>query len=165
MKLGRAGLLSTSSFWQGPDHLLIVEVAGTVEKYRRFYFRDIQAVIIQNTRTRLWWTLGLIMVILFMLAVLVEVDWGLQSHDSPPLYFCVFVAFCLIVALTMNIMRGPTCVVQLRTAVQTQVLPNVTRHKKAAQLVMQLGPAIRAAQATPEAPAPVTDNPAGPVPV
>ena len=103
--------------------------------------------------------------LLFMLAILVQVNWGMQSDDAPAFFICAFLALCLIVALAGLFLSGPTCVVQLRTAVQTQVLPNVTRHKKAAQLVAQLGPAIRAAQATPEAPAAATNNPTGPVPV
>src|SRR5882724_2221817 len=47
LKIGGAGLAGVSSLWLGPDHLLVVEIAGITEKYRRFYFRDIQAVIVE----------------------------------------------------------------------------------------------------------------------
>jgi len=164
LKLGRAGLTSTSSFWQAPDHLLIVEVTGCVEKYRRFYFRDIQAVIIQKTKTRLWWSIGLVMGLLFMLAILVQVNWGMQSDDAPAFFICAFLALCLIVALAGSFLSGPTCTVLIRTAVQTQVLPNINRRKKADKLVEQIGPAIIAAQTTPAAPAATTttaSNPSG----
>jgi len=164
LKLGRAGLTSTSSFWQAPDHLLIVEVTGCVEKYRRFYFRDIQAVIVQKTRTRSLWNVGLIMGLLLMLVILLQVSWDGRSDDAAGLFICAFLAFSLIASLALNLLRGPTCTVLIRTAVQTQVLPNINRRKKADKLVEQIGPAIIAAQTTPAAPAATattTSNPSG----
>ena len=39
--------------WMGSDHLLLVSRAGYTENYKRFYFRDIQAIIIRKTVTSL----------------------------------------------------------------------------------------------------------------
>ena len=39
--------------WLGRDHLLLVSRAGYTENYKRFYFRDIQAIIIRKTVTSL----------------------------------------------------------------------------------------------------------------
>lgn len=174
LKLGRAGLASTSSFWQAPDHLLVVEVAGTVEKYRRFYFRDIQAVIIQKSKVRMLWTISLAVGLLLMLLILFQVNWSPQSDEAPVFFIFLTVVLVLIITLVMNLLRGPTCVVLLRTAVQTQILPNINRRKKAIQLVEQLGPAIIAAQTTPatspapgvptESAAAAENNPSGPLP-
>src|SRR3954469_9427386 len=41
---------SSSSLWLGKDHLLVVESNGYSEKYRRFYFKDVQALIICKTK-------------------------------------------------------------------------------------------------------------------
>ena len=38
-----------SSLWLGKDHLLRIDSSGYTENYRRFFLRDIQAVIIRKT--------------------------------------------------------------------------------------------------------------------
>jgi hypothetical protein len=41
----RRGFLFGSSLWMADDHLLLVKSARFREEYRRFYFRDIQAIV------------------------------------------------------------------------------------------------------------------------
>ncbi|HSY19496.1 MAG TPA: hypothetical protein VK815_14230 [Candidatus Acidoferrales bacterium] len=162
LKPGGAGLFGVSTFWLAPDHLLVVEVSGYVEKYRRFYFRDIQALIVQQTSLRLWWSLGLGACITVLLGILMLVTLGSSSAD--PATVGVFIAFmlCLGVPLLINILRGPTCTVSVRTAVQTQKIPNLTRRNKAGKLVELLKSAIAAAQEAPPAPAPAAVTPDNP---
>ena len=40
---------SRASLWVGKDHLLCIDTNGYTETYKRFYFRDIQAVILRKT--------------------------------------------------------------------------------------------------------------------
>ena len=40
----------SSNLWLGKDHLLLVESNGYSERYKRFYFKDIQALIIRKTK-------------------------------------------------------------------------------------------------------------------
>src|SRR5438046_7646001 len=47
-----AGLLSYSRLWLGPCHLLLARMAFFSEEYKRFYFRDIQAVVTRRTTLR-----------------------------------------------------------------------------------------------------------------
>src|ERR1051326_4778766 len=54
-----ASALSRSSLWLGPDHLLLVERRGYTEFYKRFFFRDIQAITIRQTNRHKVWTLVL----------------------------------------------------------------------------------------------------------
>lgn len=145
--------MGRSSFWLGPDHLLVVEVAGAVEKYRRFYFRDIQAVIIQKTNKRLWWSIGWSVVLLLSLAALLDTAWGMESRDVGAVVFCGVLSFFFGLGLLMTFLSGPTCVVLLRTAVQTQALPNLSRRKKAEVLLTQFSPAILTAQTAAATPA------------
>src|SRR5580698_2302749 len=44
-----------SALWLGGDHLLLVETSGFTENYKRFYFRDIQAITVQETRRGQVW--------------------------------------------------------------------------------------------------------------
>jgi len=43
---GRSGLLLRHSLWLGPDHLLRVRAQPFSEEYRRYYFKDIQALVV-----------------------------------------------------------------------------------------------------------------------
>src|SRR5208283_5906459 len=47
--------IARSSLWLGDDHLLFVECTGYTETYKRFYFRDIQAITIRKTTTHAVW--------------------------------------------------------------------------------------------------------------
>ena len=71
---GRAFFLfGAKRLWQGPDHLLWVESLMGQEHYRRFYYKDIQAVVLQRTKTHHYWSaLWAIPVLLFGIAVLLS---------------------------------------------------------------------------------------------
>src|SRR5262247_2101752 len=51
-----------SSLWLGKDHLLCIEASNYVERYKRFYYRDIQAITVADSKRRVvWnWVLGVI---------------------------------------------------------------------------------------------------------
>jgi hypothetical protein len=62
------GLVAHARLYQAPDHFLQVSSTGFSETYKRFYFRDIQAIILENKPWRLWWSCGLGMLLLLFLA-------------------------------------------------------------------------------------------------
>ncbi len=37
------------TLWMGADHLLLVDRTGYTESYKRFYFADIQAIVVRRT--------------------------------------------------------------------------------------------------------------------
>src|SRR5262252_7141323 len=47
----RFALVTTtrSSLWLGKDHLLVIDSSGYTETYKRFHFRDIQALVLCRT--------------------------------------------------------------------------------------------------------------------
>ena len=45
----KGGLFAYYSIWQGADHLITAETTMASEEYRRFYYRDIQAIVIRKT--------------------------------------------------------------------------------------------------------------------
>src|SRR5713101_1184503 len=105
--------------YQGSDHLLQVTSTGYSESYRRFYFRDIQAITIQKTHMGKFWT-GLFG---FLTAV-----FGLPAFDlggiGAIVMWCVAGFFGLFPI--GNVALGPTCACYVRTAVQTERLSAVT---------------------------------------
>src|SRR3989442_15680230 len=116
------GLLSYSRLWLGPDHLLLARTALFSEEYKRFYFRDIQAVVTRRTERR---------EILNVIFAFTAVVFGVLSvfTDSGLRVFLLVMTGAVLFSLLVNWLRGPTCVCHLRTAVQTEELSPLKRFR------------------------------------
>ena len=130
---------AASTLWLGEDHLLGVVSHGFSEEYKRFYFRDIQAIIIRKTDGG---RIGNI--ILLALAVPALIAALVSSAGFNIFWFIVTGIFLLFVLL--NTLGGPTCVCHLRTAVQTDSLPSLGRIRRARKVLARLRPLIAEAQ-------------------
>jgi hypothetical protein len=133
------------SLWLGKDHLLAVDRHGQQENYKRYYYRDIQAVVTRRTRGA-----SAQNAVLFILLVLFA---SLIFVAGPNGRILVSVlAGCTAVFLALNFWRGPTCVCQLITAVHTEELPSLGRLKQARKVIDRLRQPVEAAQGalTPE---------------
>jgi hypothetical protein len=122
----------------GKDHLLNISEGPYSEEYKRFYFRDIQAITVCITQRRAVWNA--------VLSLLTVATFGtLQMFTSS----VVAVAVCLGVfgvPLLVNNIRGTTCVVYLRTLVQTEELSSLNRLRKAQRILDRIRPLISTAQ-------------------
>ncbi len=118
---------SRKTLWQGPDHLLWVEKTMMQEHYRRFYFKDIQAIIVCRNRRHHLWSL------FWAMLMVVTGSLALVASDTPDLpAFFVPAAFTLIwgIGLLVNLLKGPCCDFYLQTAVQLERLTNMARERK-----------------------------------
>lgn len=129
----------TSRVWLGTDHVLLVLKRGYVEVYRRFFFNDIQVLIAQPTHTGKTWN-----VVFGFFAALFFVPALFQSDVARMVLLCLAAPFVL--ALLFNLFRGPTCAFYVRTAVQTERLPALSRVRDADRFIARIEPLIRAAQ-------------------
>ncbi|HEX5398355.1 MAG TPA: hypothetical protein VFY06_04830 [Verrucomicrobiae bacterium] len=143
---------SRSSLWLGPDHLLCVETNGYTETYKRFYFRDIQAISLRETGRRYVWN-----AILVLPLVGCVVGWVMNLVSANSLaaiiVWGIFVTL-LVVPFAINNLLGATCASQLRTAVQVENLPSLCRVRQTRKVLAKIRPLIAAAQGgelTPEA--------------
>jgi uncharacterized membrane protein required for colicin V production len=136
------GIVSTSraSLWLGKDHLLCIDTNGYTEHYKRFYFRDIQAVIIR--KTIVWHVWSAVLAAFAGLFALIAILGG----DSVMAWVFGCIAGLFVLALLINILRGPTCSFHMRTAVQVENFPSVHRLRVARHTLKQLRPLIAAAQ-------------------
>jgi len=135
-----AGLASYHHLWLGPDHLLSVRATGYSEEYKRFYFRDIQALIVRKTERR---------EISSVIFTLLAIGCGLFVLVTPLLMWRGFWAVCtgvVLGCLLVNWLRGPTCICHIRTAVQTEPLPTLKRLPTARKVIARLKPGIQDAQ-------------------
>lgn len=138
---------SRSSLWLGPDHLLVIDTSGYQETYKRFYFRDIQALTLTLTRTQVAWN--------WVLGALTTINlggWALYFTSNPalnPIVILVALGMTALVAapLVLNNAFGPTCACHLRTAVQTEQLCPLSRLRYARRIIDRLRPLILEAQA------------------
>ena len=123
-----------SNLWLGKDHLLCVETEGYTESYKRFYFRDIQAITLRkNSR---WLVLAVVTGLMTgFFGFIVLAKW----------IFGIIGGICAIPFL-VNFLYGPSCACQLRTAVQTEDLPSMSRVRRARRVITRIRPLIAEAQ-------------------
>ena len=151
LKVSSLGVFASVSYWAGPDHLLIVEVFGFAERYQRFAFNDIQAIIIRKENSRFWLTnllggLGA--------AILLAILGFYLSQSAPELDSAALAGAGVLLALIIglagllvsNWVKGPTCTCHIQTLVQLRPLPCLRRRRKADLLLQELSPAIVRAQ-------------------
>lgn len=129
------------SLWRGPDHLLAVASTPASEDYRRFYFSDIQAIVIRKTAS------GDIAKIIGLVASALLV-WPLvwDILDDSPLSLWWIPLVMMLAIFLIQWFQGPTCKVHIQTPVQVEQLPSLNRLKQAERVVRELMEPIREAQ-------------------
>jgi len=125
--------------YQGPDHILQVASTGYSESYKRFYFRDIQAVTIQKTVWGKVWN-GIWG---FLFAVFALPAFGMSRDVAIVMWI---IAGFFGVGLLVNVLIGPTCACYIRTAVQVERLRGLARINACRRLLKRLRPLIDSAQ-------------------
>lgn len=139
-------LFGRYTLWQGADHLLHIFARFGVEDYKRFYFGDIQAIIIRKTvsgKVRNGILGGL--ALLFLLCVFAVTDSRTIFLNGWTILWA-FMSAVMSLSLLINLLMGPTCETKLLTAVQTEKLHSLNRLKRAFKIADQLRPLIRQAQ-------------------
>ncbi|MEO7298893.1 MAG: hypothetical protein ABI042_09990 [Verrucomicrobiota bacterium] len=132
---------TSCTLWLGEDHLLQIDSqGGYTEDYKRFYFRDIQAVTVRKTVNGMAWTLSLSAVVLTLGLIALGVNNSVGSGVLRT--FAGLFAFCLAI----NAARGATCICHLKTAVQIDQLPSLKRLRKARKVLAIIQPLIEQAQ-------------------
>ena len=142
---------SHGSLWLGTDHLLSIDSTGYTENYKRFYFRDIQAITIEKTRIWQIWNFiwGTAVFIFIVLVVTTKPagspsGWSSDEIVSGIVFGGLTMLFTLF--LLINLLWGATCKCYLRTAVQIEELPSLRRIRKARKVLGKIRPLIVAAQ-------------------
>ncbi|MFP4541538.1 MAG: hypothetical protein ACLFR7_07905 [Opitutales bacterium] len=122
------------------EHALLAVTGFYKQRYRRFAYRDIEALIIQPTSHQTAWTVGLAIALVVGLLML-----GLGSGGVVRVVGSI-VSAASVVGLVVNLAMGPTCRTFLQSRVQRLRLGNVTRRTKAERLRAALWPRLEAVQ-------------------
>lgn len=138
---------SYTKLYRGEDHLLQVTSVTFSERYKRFYFRDIQALTVVRTAAWLIWAglAGFIALLLLVITVAVNDPVGRVVSGSG--------AGVFVLVVLSQLLRGPTCRCCVQTAVQTERIPSLNRERKTRQVLESLRPLIEAVQG------PLTESP------
>jgi hypothetical protein len=136
------GIVSTTraSLWAGKDHLLQIDNTGFSEAYKRFYFRDIQALVLCKTDT--WLYRAVAYAAVASLCGLIAIIGGGPVAS----WFFGGMAGLFALLIAVDLMAGPTCKAYLRTAVQTEALAPLNRLRRAQKVFGILRPLITSAQ-------------------
>src|SRR5438552_5540465 len=137
---GRSRHLSgTSTLWLGPDHLLRVDSHRYAEDCKRFYYRDIQSMVLlpRTRRQSILIACAAVCVPLTLLALFLNGAWAV---------FLGCLAGLAGLILAVNWLRGETCECRLQTAVQTEVLHSLTRLRTALKALRLLRLRVEAIQ-------------------
>ena len=130
------------TLWLGPDHLLgVYTIMGFSERYKRYYYEDVQAIIIRRT-----WRHIVGNVIAGLLGLLFLYWLSSETDPTGRVILGALAAMFLIYLLYSVFYLGASCVCHLKTAVQTEKLGSVNRIKTARRVMAKLEPRIREAQ-------------------
>ena len=126
------------TLWQGKDHVLLVENSGYTEQYKRFYYRDIQAFVVQKNRHRMFGN-----IVLGLPAVVLAVFGAI---DYPVLGFLLIAAGFFGIFALVNTLLGPTCNASLVTSVNVQPVRSLNRVRVVGKALKRILPLIEEAQ-------------------
>lgn len=138
-------LWGTDSLWLGKDHILSIRKRGYTEEYRRFYFGDVQAILVNQTVEGTIWTIVLGIITTALLSVQ-GFAWLVWEWEFEALILWGVLVFIFAALFLTNILKGPTCKSFIRTAVQMDPLPSLHRVRSARKMIERVRPYIEANQ-------------------
>jgi len=133
------GLFRTTTLWAAEDHLLLVDVRGFSEFYRRFYFGDVQAVALCPT------PVGRVRAVALALLGVSLAALGWTCGPAWKTFWWTLAAM-VVVLLLVDLGLGPSCICTLQTAAQTVDVLSLRRLRRARWFTVWVQPHVELAQ-------------------
>jgi hypothetical protein len=133
--------LRKATLWLSSDHILAVDSHRFTEEYKRYYFKDIQAIIVTQMSAAASRTIDLVVVIVVVILALVA--WRIESRGT------AIATGLVLFGYLMQKMLGPICSCHLMTAVSRDKLPSLHRMRTAAKALRMIQPLVEQAQREP----------------
>jgi hypothetical protein len=124
-----AGTRRACRLWVGKDHVLMILSSYFTEEFKRFYFRDIQAITIRKTNSAR--NLSIVLAI-------IATPFGVGAifvRDPVGIGFLIGAFVLFAGSAIVNLLLGPRCVVEIKTAVQTEELSSLQRLRVARKTI------------------------------
>lgn len=136
------GIASSASLWMASDHILLVKSSWFREEYKRFYLRDIQAIVVARCAR---FHVSLLVFIFALMWVFV----GFGVSIWPASVGVVWGLGGLAMGITwLSISMASSCRCRLYTAVSRDDLPSLYRTWTAHKFLSQVKPRIDQVQGT-----------------
>jgi hypothetical protein len=136
----RRGVGSSASLWMGSDHILLVKSAWFREEYKRFYLRDIQAIVVAPGARFYVSRLMLFLALAWLLPAVSIAFWQDTVKQAWGIGGLAMGAAWLAVSMTAS------CRCRLYTAVSKDDLPSLYRTWTARRFLRQVQPWIEQVQ-------------------
>jgi hypothetical protein len=140
----RRGLIRKAALWEGADHILSVSGTRFSENYRRFYYHDIQALVIEK-RARAGsigvWVLTVFPCAILILFASISRIYGIGTW-LPIALLTLYLIYRLIVSLAYS------CRCYIQTAVTREELPSLYRIWNAQKAFARMRAKITESQGT-----------------
>jgi len=137
----KRNFLGFSTLWLGPDHLLLIDTSGYTERYKRFYYKDIQAIT--ACRINSWKIVNIVLA--FLCALLFGLSFYSGEFGSA---FSRFMGSFLFLCFIGYLLWGPSLKCYLKTAIQTEKLPTLYQYRKFKKALALIKAKIENAQGT-----------------
>ena len=134
---GRSGVIVRNSLWIRDDHVLHVRRYPFSEEYRRYYFSDIQSLVLTGLPN----TAGYVE---YAIAALLTLATALLAVTLHYIWATVFVILALLALWIAS--RSRNCACCLSTLVSTEELPSLRRRRPAAKALAILRAEVQKAQ-------------------
>jgi hypothetical protein len=136
----RRGLIRGASVWAGPDHLLLVRSYRFREEYKRYYYRDVQAIAIANAPRFHISTRSLLIGWLLLVVYAIFASRGITA-------FIIWLSVQALLAVAWAVISGAfSCRCRIYTAVSSDELPSVYRSWTARRFLAAVDPLISGLQ-------------------
>jgi hypothetical protein len=142
---GKKGFFHKFTLWLAEDHILAVESNYYTEIYKRFYFKDFQALIVRKTDSLSLIT-GIIAAIMCVFLIILLA--GIARHNRGLTIFASVFLLSLTIKLAVHLIRGTTCACHLKMPLAVHELPSLCRMKYARLVLEQLTPLVQKFQGT-----------------
>ena len=128
----RRGFIFSAGLWAGADHLLSVKSSRFQEEYKRFYFRDIQAIVVtQVPRFVVSAPVGAGAAILLTGVLILRIL-------RPSLDAWLWLMLGVLAAVWLYLSIWESCICRLYTAVSREDLPSIHRMWTARRALLRL---------------------------
>jgi len=136
----RRGLIRGASVWLGSGYLLSVKSSRFREEYKRFYFRDIQAIAVAKAPRFHLSTRSMLIGFLWLMA------FAVVSASAPVFRIYLWAVAALLVLAWLVISSLYSCRCRIYTAVSREELPSVYRVWTARKFIERVTPQITQVQ-------------------
>ena len=132
----RRGFFIGASLWMGADHILAVRSQRVREEYKRFHFRDVQAICVARAPRFYFSTADLCVLLLWLAAYLLTVQF------RPRETWILWSIAALLVLSWILVSARWSCRCRIYTAVSRDELPSLSRIWTARKFLNQVTPRI-----------------------